>query len=98
MSNRDDKIAFALSPAGQGDGVPVLILGVPTGAWEYMKDGKTHTFDLSRVGLPIKLVLFGAENHDAAMKVLNQAMSERGQAYLDMRRDDFSIQPKAGHR
>jgi len=91
---RDEQIVFAISPEGQGDGIPMLLLGVPTAAWEYMKDGKTHMFDLTRAGLPIKLVIFGSETHDDAMKVLNQVIGERGQAYVDMRREDFSIKPK----
>jgi hypothetical protein len=35
------------------------LLGVPAGAWDYMKDGKTHHFDLTNIGVPFKL-MFGA--------------------------------------
>ncbi|WP_287260120.1 hypothetical protein [Mesorhizobium sp.] len=91
---RDEKLVFAVSPAGQGDGVPILLVGVPNGAWEYMKDGKTHHFDLTKAGVPVKLLFFGAETHAAAMKVIDDAMKASGTAYLDERRTDFAIKPK----
>lgn len=96
MSGIEEKIVFAVSPTGQGDGAPVVILGIPKGAWEYMKDGKTHNFDLTKAGIPVKLMLFGAESHDAAMKVMNEAFAASGNAYLDARNRDFSIEPKGG--
>lgn len=89
--NIEQKCVFALSPQGTGDGAPLMIIGIPAGAWEYLKDGKTSHFDLTRVGLPVKLVLFGAESHDAAMKVLANGAKARGEAYLDERQRDFSI-------
>jgi hypothetical protein len=92
--NIEEKLVFAISPEGQGDGVPLLIVGLPAGAWEYMRDGKTHHFDLTKLGLPVKMIFFGAENHDAAMKALQEGMKARGEAYLDERQRDFSIEPK----
>lgn len=94
--NIEQKIVFAISPQGQGDGVPLLLVGVPRDAWIHMKDGKTHHFDLSSVGIPIKMMLFGAKNHDEAMAVMNQAIAASGSAYLGERRTDFSIKPKEG--
>ena len=89
--NIEEKVVFGVSPEGCGDGVPLVLLGIPAGAWEYMKDGKTHTFDLTKIGLPIKLVIYGAETHDAAMKMINGYMSEHNLPYLDERHKDFSI-------
>jgi hypothetical protein len=89
----DQKIAFAVSPDGQGDGVPILIVGVTAGTWEYMKDGNTHNLDLTKIGVPAKFVFFDGESHDAVMKVLQQGCADRGEAYLDDRRRGFSIQP-----
>jgi hypothetical protein len=94
VQNIEQKIVFAISPEGQGDGVPLLLVGVPRAAWVYMKDGKTHHFDLTSVGIPLKLMMYGAADHDAAMKVVQDAMAASGQAYLDERQTDFSIQPK----
>ena len=76
------------------EGGTMVLLGIPAAAWDYMKDGKTHLFDLTKLGLPIQLVLFGAESHDAAMKVIEARNSRLGIAALDERRADFSINPK----
>lgn len=94
VANIEQKLVFAISPEGSGDGVPMLLVGVPRDAWLYMKDGKTHHFDLSSIGIPIKLMMFGAKNHDAAMEVMQQAIAASGNAYLDERQKDFSIRPK----
>lgn len=92
--NIEDKMVFGISPNGNGDGIPVVLLGIPRGAWDYMHDGKTHSFDLTKVGIPVKILIYGADNHTAAMKMIEGHMSERGLPYLDQRREDFSIKPK----
>lgn len=88
----DEKCVFALLPDGTGDGVPLMVVGIPEKAWLNLRQGKTSTFDLTKVGLPVKFSLFGAESHDAAMKVLEQAASEKGVPFLDERRRDFSVE------
>lgn len=90
----NEKLVFAVSPSGTGDGVPVLVVAVPKGAWEYMKDGKTHHIDLTAIGMPVKLVMFGAEDHDDAMETLQEAAAAQGASYLDLRRQDFGIKPQ----
>jgi hypothetical protein len=90
----EDKIVFALSPAGDGDGVPMLLLGVPRGAWEHMKDGKTHTFDLTHIGIPLKLMLYGAANHAAAMQMIEAHIDQTGETLFPAFGHDFSIKPK----
>jgi hypothetical protein len=90
----EDKIVFALSPAGDGDGAPMLLLGIPAGAWEHMKDGKTHTFDLTNIGIPLKLVLYGAANHTAAMQMIEAHLDQTGETLLKMFDKDFAIKPK----
>jgi hypothetical protein len=90
----EEKMIFGVSPDGTGDGVPLVLLGIPAEAWEYMKDGKTHNFDLTKVGLPIKIIIFGAESHDAAIKMINGHMSEHNLPYFDERHKDFSIEPR----
>jgi len=90
VSKIDEKCVFCIANSAVG---PVLTIGVPQAAWEYMKDGKTHNFDLTSIGFPIKLILFGAESHDAAMRTLEQAAKQQGVAILDERRRDFDIKP-----
>jgi hypothetical protein len=91
MSDIESKTVFAMMPNAQGDGVPVVIIGIPFGAWENLKGEKTSTFDLTKVGIPVKIALFGAETHDRAMALLDGRMKNAGVAYVDERRTDFSI-------
>lgn len=93
--NIEEKMVFGVSPEGQGDGVPLVLLGIPAGAWEHMREGKTHTFDLTKIGLPIKIMLYGAADHAAAMKLIEGHLTDKGMPYVDARREDFSIKPKS---
>lgn len=90
MADIKNKIVFALVPPDER-GTVMLLLGVPEAAWEYMKDGKTHTFDMTALGLPLQLMLYGAKDHDAAKQVIDDYNATRGIAALDARREDFSI-------
>jgi hypothetical protein len=93
--NRENKIVFALSPA-HGDTMATLLLGIPAGAWGYMKDGHTHTFDLTNAGLPMGLILYGAATHQEAIDMLTAGMQVDSVPY-EMRMDqDFSIKDKDG--
>ena len=91
---QNEKVVFAVSPDGQEDGVPLLLVGVSEAAWEYMKDGKTHHFDLTLIGLPIKLMLFGAKDRAAVIETIETANNNRGVASLHLRDRDFGIKPR----
>lgn len=93
--NREDQIVFALAPTNDGQ-PPILIIGIPDGAWEYMKDGKTNTVDLTKVGIPLRFACFGCRTHADGMKTLNDSLAKSGTPYLDERGTDFSIKPKGG--
>lgn len=93
VQTTNEKLVFAVAPSGTGDNVPIVIVGVPADAWKYMSDGKTHHFDLTSVGLPVKFMLFGADDHDSALRVLQEAAAARGMPLQDLRRRDFSIKP-----
>ena len=56
----EEKMVFAVGK--MPDGVPVVILGISQAAWDYMKDGKTHTIDLTSLGHRLKFVLFGGKD------------------------------------
>lgn len=92
----EERVVIGVAPDGQGDGAPLVLIGVPRGAWEYMRDGRTHHFDLTSIGLPVKFCLFGAPNHDAARKVIENHNAGLGLSTLDLRREDFAIKPKGG--
>ncbi len=91
MSKLDDKILFGISPPE--DGIHTILLGVPEGAWDYMKDGLTHNFDLTSLGLPVRILMYGGKDHAAVNKLLMDGMSAAGIPVLDERRTDFSIAP-----
>ncbi len=88
------KIVFGVSMSGQGDGIPLVMMGIPKGAWEWMKDGRTHSFDLTKVGLPVKLILYGAKNYNEALAAVKQHNKNIGVPTKEMMDEDFSIQPK----
>jgi hypothetical protein len=88
------KIVFALFTAS--DGKPTLILGVPKLAWLYMKDGKTHHFDLSSIGIPLQLMLFGAKNSSQARQFIETGMKLRDQPFHADYDKDFAIQHPEG--
>lgn len=85
---RNRKILFAVSAQGQGDSVPVVIVGIPKGAWDYMRDGKTNTLDLTRIGIKFKLLMFGCDTHEQGRSWLNLAEAK------DVSELDLSIKPK----
>lgn len=90
----DEKVVFGVAPNATGDGAPLVLLGIPALAWENLKGGKCSTFDLTRIGIPVKLMVYGAENHDAAMKVITDYNKAHSLATLDLRREDFGLKPK----
>ncbi|WP_242137335.1 hypothetical protein [Sphingomonas sp. TREG-RG-20F-R18-01] len=79
--------------AAQPDGSPIAIIGVTAAAADYMSDGKTHTFDLTSLGFPVKIMLFGAPTHRAALDMIGQGSEEAGLPIQDLRDADSSIKP-----
>lgn len=86
------RVVFGVAPDEAG-GVPLVLLGIPTSGWDYMKDGKTHTFDLTSIGLPLKLIMFGAKDRDEAVRLLEEGNRRAGLPTLHDRRD-FGIKPR----
>jgi hypothetical protein len=80
------RVVFGVAPDPHG-GVPLVLLGVPSAAWDYMKDGKTHTFDLTAIGVPLKLIMFGAKDRDEAVRLLEEGNKRAGLSSLHDRRD-----------
>lgn len=62
---KEQRIVFAI-----GDDKETVILGIPEAAWEFMKNGMTHTFDLRSLGVPIRLILFGGKDWAACLAPL----------------------------
>lgn len=86
----EEKVVFGIAPATDGS-APLVLLGVSAAAWEYMRDGKTHTFDLTSLGLPLKLVMFGGTTRGAVTQEIEKINEARGLASLHLPGTDFSI-------
>lgn len=95
MAEREKRVVFALGSDDNGE--PVIVLGVPAGAWDSIKNGMTNTVDFNSLGLRAKLIVFGAENHAAAMKVLTDFGAQSGTVMLDARHEDFAIKDPVNH-
>lgn len=88
---KDEQIVFALGKST--DGVPVLVIGIPQGAAEYMKDGKTNNVDLTKVDFPLRVMIFGAENRAKCLELLNKAAKQNdiNAPLVDKLHIDFGI-------
>ena len=87
-----EQVVFAVSP--RGDGCDVL-LGVPTAAWDHMKDGRTHTFDLTKLGLSIRIIMFGGKDQAQVRRWIDEHNRSLGIVATRERTDeDFSIGPE----
>lgn len=67
MTN-DEKVVFAITDDPKDK---TVILGVSDAAWNFMKDGMTHTFDLRSLGVPFKIILFGGRTNAQIRNMLN---------------------------
>lgn len=96
MKEQDPKNQVVFLASQTPDGVPLVVLGVSKDAWEYMKDGKSHTFDLVKAGLPLRLMLFGGETKEQML----ESLKEQGKAWGLTVQDspgDFSIKGQPTH-
>lgn len=89
MIKGEERMVFALGRDATGESM--LILGVSQACWDYMKDGKTHHFDLAKAGLPMKLVVFGAPTRDQCVKTIEAHNARAGAATLFQPGKDFGI-------
>lgn len=88
----EEKVLFAVSSREIDDGATFdVLLGVPLAAWEYMKDGHTHTFDLTKLGLPFRILLYGGPDHAAVRAVIDVHNAKQGLITDDQTDRDFSV-------
>lgn len=62
----EEKVVFAIAEDRK-----TVILGVSEASWEHMKNGMTHTFDLTSLGVPFKIIMFGGKTRTDVLKPLN---------------------------
>ncbi len=88
--NIEENIVFGVGPTTDGS-PPVIMLGMTEGSWAYMVDGLTHTFDLTKIGLPVRIMIFRGNDHSAVMAEIEGAMKANGIPILDERTKDFGL-------
>jgi len=86
----EQRVVFAVSPELETNNV-IILLQVPPGGWDYMKDGTCHTFDLTKMGLPVKILLAGCESREQAMQIVNDANAAKGVTTIQNPQTDYSI-------
>jgi hypothetical protein len=87
-SVREQSVVFGLSDS---EGVPCVVLGVSTAAWEYMKGGMCHTFDFTSEGMPLKIIIFRGDSYDAIIDLIKGSMRDKSSPFYDKQDKDFSI-------
>ena len=63
-----------------------VIIGLSSAAWDYMKNGMTHTFDLRSLGIDTRIILFGGKTRKDV-----QTMLATDDNTLDMTGVDFGF-------
>lgn len=95
MTTRDEKVIFAFTPGcDEPDGIPSLAFIMPEAAWTYMRNGLGHEFDLTNVGIPLRVVIGRTETHETGMKLLEQANTMKAAEYKDARYVDMHFGKK----
>lgn len=79
------------------DGNMILSIGLSKAAWEYMKDGKTHTIDLTQLGANLKLLFFGCENKAAGLEKLKADAKAMGIEIKEGPVKNYGIKEKPLH-
>lgn len=76
--SKPEQVVFAYaSGEEQPDGVPILTFLMPEASWSYMEGGWCHEFDLTKVGIPIKVMIGRVRNHAHAHALIGKANARR---------------------
>ncbi len=74
MLPREFKCVFAYTAAKDNPaGLPGLTFLMPEAAWHYMESGMCHEFDLTKVGIPIQVIIGRCRDHAAGIDMLRQS-------------------------
>jgi hypothetical protein len=70
---KPEQCIFAYQAAEtQPDGIPVLVFLMPQAAWDYMQGGMGHDFDLTNVGIPLKVLIGRCETRESGIAMLRK--------------------------
>lgn len=65
---------------GDGD-PPTVIFAVSAAAWDYCKDGKCHTFNLSSVGWPVQVMIAGGATREQIIADVQRGIESIGGSF-----------------
>jgi hypothetical protein len=92
----EDKVAVMLGDTADGR-PPIVILGMSQAAWDYCKDGKTHTFDLTGAGVPLQLMIAGGQNREQIIEDVARGVAVSGGEFerrtLEVESRDLGMKP-----
>lgn len=87
---RPNNLVFCLGH-GNPDLPPTLLLGITEAAWDYLKQGGVNHFDLSSMGLELRVVVFGGKDQEEVYEALRIAAKSAGGELLDQRDKDHGV-------
>lgn len=89
----NERIVFALLPTDD-DQPPVILIGFPDEAIKKMRRGEAHNFDMTSVGIPLRMMFYSEKTHGACMKIIEDAAKKQGIIINDMRNKDLTLKPE----
>ena len=88
---KNNKVLVGIGSPDAPGSPPTIVLGVSKAAWEFMQNGMTHTFDLRKVGVPVQIVMFGADSQDDCAALMQQGAAAAGAPFVDARGKDGNL-------
>jgi hypothetical protein len=85
MKEEDKKVVVGLGGSDRSGDIPTIVLGMPEASWPEMEGGKTHSFDLSKIGIPVRIIMFRGKDHEDVAKTMMDAAGEAGADVFDQR-------------
>lgn len=95
-ATREERVIFAFTPSDIApENIPVLAFIMPEASWTYMQSGLGHEFDLTALGIPLRVVIGRTATHATGMEELRRAHGETAERYKDLRDADVRFGRKA---
>ena len=86
----EKRMVWGIIPTTDGK-PPIIMLGIPQGAWNRLKHHEAQTIDMTRHKIPLRVMVYGGQSHKDCLEVIEKAARSAGIAIIDERRDDHSI-------
>jgi len=96
-TDTEQKVLFAFAPAeSQPDGIPTLVFLMTQKARDYMINGLSHDFDLTKIGIPLKVIIGPCHDHASGLAQLEKANGgPLARGFRDARGVSMEINPDA---